>query len=350
MMPQRDFMRRDRDAHQRRASDERRAVNLAGPVTITVQRPGPGTVATPAGQLATATTSSPTSQSTSSTTSASAQVTSPAAPPPPSSNSTSSASSDGSKDGVPDPKGLFKAVPGGTIAAIVIAVVLAIVIICVYIYRRKSLKSRRNKTRSLGGAIFNNFTAGGEGMQQRSPLPIAAQFSSQPTTPNPGFNAADYSNAQAYALRNGLVAMAPPSPNTGLRAPPASYNNPGMEPTVAGLQVALGTAVGIGMTMGTASPLKAPSRPNTAGSIQDTALVQCTFIPTLPDELSISTGETIQVLAEYDDGWAFCANLRGEQGMIPLECLGRGSASKESIGQRMSESGRRASSLASVRA
>lgn len=53
------------------------------------------------------------------------------------------------------------------------------------------------------------------------------------------------------------------------------------------------------------------------------AIVKCSFIPTLPDELSIVTGEVVRVLAEYDDGWALCQNGRAEQGMVPLECLDR---------------------------
>jgi hypothetical protein len=52
-----------------------------------------------------------------------------------------------------------------------------------------------------------------------------------------------------------------------------------------------------------------------------TATVRCTFIPNLPDELSITTGELVQLLAEYDDGWALCKNASGDQGMVPLECL-----------------------------
>jgi hypothetical protein len=39
--------------------------------------------------------------------------------------------------------------------------------------------------------------------------------------------------------------------------------------------------------------------------------------------LSIKVGETIRILAEYDDGWALCMNANGEQGMVPLECLSR---------------------------
>ncbi|PFH51686.1 hypothetical protein AMATHDRAFT_103751, partial [Amanita thiersii Skay4041] len=48
------------------------------------------------------------------------------------------------------------------------------------------------------------------------------------------------------------------------------------------------------------------------------------FEPTLPDELRLSIGETMRVLAEYDDGWGLCENAKGERGMIPLECLDRG--------------------------
>lgn len=72
------------------------------------------------------------------------------------------------------------------------------------------------------------------------------------------------------------------------------------------------------------------------------ATVKCTFIPSLPDELEISTGETVRVLSEYDDGWALCVNSRGEQGMVPLECLDRGFSNDQQDGR----STRRVSSLA----
>jgi hypothetical protein len=51
------------------------------------------------------------------------------------------------------------------------------------------------------------------------------------------------------------------------------------------------------------------------------ALIKCTFIPSLPDGLSISTGGTVRVVAEYGDDWAMCANAHGEQDMVLLECL-----------------------------
>ena len=90
----------------------------------------------------------------------------------------------------------------------------------------------------------------------------------------------------------------PPSPN--IAAPPISYNN-----------------------HNATSPLSARSsaQPFSAGLRPKSAHVQYTFIPSLPDELTVSTGETLRVLAEYDDGWGLCVNRMGEQGMVPLECL-----------------------------
>ncbi|TFK62497.1 hypothetical protein BDN72DRAFT_743629, partial [Pluteus cervinus] len=55
--------------------------------------------------------------------------------------------------------------------------------------------------------------------------------------------------------------------------------------------------------------------------LPNAATVKSTFIPTMPDELPISLGEIVRVLAEYDDGWAFCGNVLGQQGMVPIECL-----------------------------
>jgi len=72
---------------------------------------------------------------------------------------------------------------------------------------------------------------------------------------------------------------------------------------------------------------------------QEIAVVVRTFIPTLPDELNIANGEHIRVLDAYDDGWALCANIRGEQGVVPLECLQRDGAPAEMQLQPQSEFG-----------
>ncbi|KAG5642881.1 hypothetical protein DXG03_001923 [Asterophora parasitica] len=83
------------------------------------------------------------------------------------------------------------------------------------------------------------------------------------------------------------------------------------------------------------SPVMSPSSgrlaPFASPIPADSGKVISTFIPTLPDELSISVGEVIRVHAEYDDGWAMCSNARGETGMVPLECLDRSSSSPNTL-------------------
>lgn len=66
-----------------------------------------------------------------------------------------------------------------------------------------------------------------------------------------------------------------------------------------------------------------PSKSTTSAQKADFTVVVRTFIPSLPDELNITTGEHIRVLTRYDDGWALCSNMRNEQGVVPLECLQR---------------------------
>jgi hypothetical protein len=97
-------------------------------------------------------------------------------------------------------------------------------------------------------------------------------------------------------------------------------------------------------------PFDSPTGLSPTGSVSGSifAAVRCTFIPNLPDELSITTGEVVRVLDEYDDGWALCANTRSEQGMVPLECLDkRATSPTQAIGGADWRNAQRASSLAS---
>jgi len=94
----------------------------------------------------------------------------------------------------------------------------------------------------------------------------------------------------------------------------------------------------------TGSPFTSPTSP-TGGT---PARVRCTFVPNLPDELSITTSEVIRILNEYDDGWALCMNTRGDQGMVPLECLEKTTTQQEpSQGGADWRNAQRASSLLS---
>ena len=76
-----------------------------------------------------------------------------------------------------------------------------------------------------------------------------------------------------------------------------------------------------------------PPIPVVPNQVSETAVVVSTFIPALPDELSIATKETLRILSVYDDGWAYCANERGEAGMVPMECLARRGIAR-SMGRR----------------
>lgn len=71
------------------------------------------------------------------------------------------------------------------------------------------------------------------------------------------------------------------------------------------------------------SPVSLRTLPSALSTGAFTATVKFTFIPSLPDELNISSGEVVTVLQEYDDGWALCLNGREVQGMVPVECLER---------------------------
>jgi len=125
-----------------------------------------------------------------------------------------------------------------------------------------------------------------------------------------------------------------------------------------------GTTQGQGLTNAQSSraSIAIPARPPTAFGINsdynlstpstgsptsssERSVVVAMFIPKLPDELSITIGETLRVLSEFDDGWVVCSNSRGEVGMVPVECLARGNTSSESSQEGGSARPRRASSL-----
>lgn len=64
------------------------------------------------------------------------------------------------------------------------------------------------------------------------------------------------------------------------------------------------------------------------------ATVLKTFVPTLPDELAITSGERIIVIESFDDGWAQVRRSGAkESGVVPLECLDIDSASLIQSGQ-----------------
>lgn len=120
----------------------------------------------------------------------------------------------------------------------------------------------------------------------------------------------------------------PAVPPYAVPAPPqATYNNP--TPVAAYPTHAVPSAYGPGnpstyamarVAPGTGIPPTLPPSARAQHAPME-ATVKCTFVPNLPDELSITTGERIFIVEQYDDGWDLCANARGERGMVPQECL-----------------------------
>ncbi|KAF8215406.1 kinase-like domain-containing protein [Mycena galopus ATCC 62051] len=66
---------------------------------------------------------------------------------------------------------------------------------------------------------------------------------------------------------------------------------------------------------------KQPGSSKDGTPITEWQKVRYEYIPMLPDELFITTGEFMRMLSEYTDGWALCEDMRGKQGLVPVECL-----------------------------
>ncbi|KAF9227707.1 hypothetical protein BS17DRAFT_399833 [Gyrodon lividus] len=219
---------------------------------------------------------------------------------------------------------------GGAIAGIIAAGIIAGVALIVFFVRKTYLRRRERKHISWTGAPvlgsgnmfdepkpipeFNDkppsIIGVGSGPQRGPPVsPFEAHGQSMYTTPSP----------LAMHPQNPYVSYAAPAP------PQATYNNPvpipSYSPQPAHSTLSSGNTAALAMARvatGMGSPSPMPPRGQQAPV---EAAVKCTFVPTLPDELSITTGERIRIVAKYDDGWALCANGRGEQGMVPRECL-----------------------------
>lgn len=109
-----------------------------------------------------------------------------------------------------------------------------------------------------------------------------------------------------------------------------------------GLPQPLPSAYGSDSGMNSAGPAVPPSQV----PVLYTVAVVRSFVPALPDELSIMPGEKLKVLQDFDDGWAECMTMGGEIGMVPLECFDRPSDGSTEEPRRNS---RRLTSLPSER-
>jgi hypothetical protein len=164
---------------------------------------------------------------------------------------------------------------GGGIAGLLIGIIFLLLGVFLFVRRRRAIMMRKGK---------RNW--------ERDLFPKQDEFSEKPVP--------DLSTTQ-YAFQ--AQAQAGFAPLTPL---PASYNNPAYPAPLTP------TKESVVSTFNSADMSGKP-----------TAIIRCAFIPSLPDELSITTGEMVTIVNEFDDGWALCANVRGEQGMVPQECLAK---------------------------
>ena len=253
--------------------------------------------------------------------------------------------------------GLSAAATGGIVAACVLAS-LALLIFAI----RKTFIQRRKRKRTTWGAGMYPAYSDKDGGFDDLPPPLPEKVVTPTTSTSFGVGAAtprtpvwapprpeSIVNSPLSAVQAPVTIPAPAKPVAAtppvyISPPPMSYNNPIVDDVYGGI------ASGAAATSGTTSPT--PRAAPASAAAQDTAVVRVVYIPSLPDELSITAGEVVRVLKAFDDGWALCANARGEQGVVPLECLDRSAALVPTVGYGQHEnassdwrSARRISSL-----
>lgn len=227
---------------------------------------------------------------------------------------------------------------GGAIAGIIAGAVIVGVAFIVFVVRKTYLRRRERKRISWNGAHEL-----GAGIPDEPKFPdiserLVSDLPSHPSAPLSPFEA--HGQSVYSTPLPPVVHMQPPTmPSYGAPAlPPATYNNPApvaAYPTqpVPSTYNRAGNATPF--TPGFMTPGITSTPPPVRGQHAPLeAIVKCTFVPTLPDELSITTGERVFVVEEYDDGWNLCANARGERGMVPRDCLEHAPVDQPGIGWR----------------
>jgi len=190
---------------------------------------------------------------------------------------------------------------GGAVAAIVTLLLLATGAIAFFIFRNRRIQKRisRRVTWATGLAPSPNFDLLEKGASQLHPISSSSLTGAAGQSPTSQGNAGGEGQAPFRNIpRKAPLPYSPVTPTP----PPQTHNNPP--------PVAIPNA-----DQATTPVLTSITRQD------EPMLVRVTFVPQLPDELAITPGETLYIRTEFDDGWALCVNTRGNQGMVPLECL-----------------------------
>ncbi|KAJ2916970.1 hypothetical protein MD484_g3445, partial [Candolleomyces efflorescens] len=241
--------------------------------------------------------------------------------------------------------------PAGAMIGIVLAGIFLVVGIAIFVIRKRYVQRRQKLRKGWARSKASRLSGSDELKSASNSTTSLTADQDQTNTANTMLVAA---NNTTQTRRTGprplslVEAASAPQMSFVLPPPPVTYGN---ETFGSVSQTSVNSTGGVpkskrASSKNSSSPIYGP--PSSANT-NATATVVSTFITTLPDELTITTGETLRVLAEYDDGWALCLNLRGEQGMVPRECLdGRFSIAMEemTISRGLGGKLRRISSLA----
>ncbi|KAG6817799.1 hypothetical protein H0H87_003207 [Tephrocybe sp. NHM501043] len=219
--------------------------------------------------------------------------------------------------------------PVGAIVGIVLAVVLLVAAGAVFWFRRRAVANRlktRQWTKQQNAPSFL-WVEPKHSAHNITPFPVMGSNTLQPHRGRdieanmmfggPG-GAPPASNG--IPVNNDLPYIPPPAPPRPPKA--AGIYDLTSAPTTPATALSASDAVRPLPKLPVSANI--PSSPAT-NKQPESAKVRSTFIPTLPDELTIKTGEMVRIHEEYDDGWALCSNARGEMGMAPLECLDKAS-------------------------
>lgn len=248
--------------------------------------------------------------------------------------------------------------PGAAIGLIIAGIFITIALIAYFVrrrYVRRRITMRKEWARSKSGrpapeSGFDFSFGETHSSSQFSPAPspfIVLPPSSPTITPS-------LQPVEMISRGSPLVATHfPPSPSNAPRPPAVSY---GTDHSLRPTNYAYAAKIPAPSTVRSPSPTKKLLTPvygpATVLPKPLSAMVVSTFVTNLPDELDVSMGEIVHIVAEFDDDWALCSNSSQVRGMVPLECLdrsasgrGRGTLGVGSLGRGLGGRLKRVSSL-----
>ncbi|THH28404.1 hypothetical protein EUX98_g5784 [Antrodiella citrinella] len=294
---------------------ETETLSVAIPITATPTpspSPSPVVPATTSSSSSSSTpisSSPPASQPPASPTSSPLPTSTPLASPPVSSSATSLG------DGVPSGAlASSKGLSGGAIGGIVAAFLIVGIAVALFFVRKQFLRKRKQQRVTWGNNLYPKTGFVPETTYANEKSEVYGDI------PPPPPEKKEMSSAPASTEVLSSFPMPPPPPTSYNNLPPPSPNSAAPLVSPPPIPVIQSPVPTLQPAMGSPAVTLTPAV-DTNNTVY--AYVKCTFIPTLPDELSITTGELVRVLGEFDDGWALCANTRNDQGVVPLECLDR---------------------------